>query len=55
MKKSTRKMQSPKLQIVNKHWAAAIASGCDELWTNDGRLTRAADNRIRIITIDQLA
>jgi len=36
------------------HLAAAIASGCGELWTNDERLTRAADNRIRIITIDQL-
>lgn len=36
------------------HLAAAIASGCGELWTNDGRLTRAADNRIRVINIDQL-
>lgn len=36
------------------HLAAAITSGCGELWTNDERLTRAADNRIRIINIDQL-
>ncbi len=37
------------------HLAAAIAAGCEELWTNDERLTRAADNRIRIVTIDQIA
>lgn len=36
------------------HLAAAIASGCDELWSNDARLTRATENRIRIVTIDQL-
>ena len=36
------------------HLAAAIASGCEELWTNDERLIQAAENRIRIVTIDQL-
>ena len=37
------------------HLAAAIASDCEELWTNDQRLVRAADSRIRIVSIDQLA
>jgi predicted nucleic acid-binding protein len=37
------------------HLAAAIASGCEELWTNDERLTRAADSRIRIVSVDQFA
>lgn len=37
------------------HLAAAIASGCEELWTNDERFSHAADKRIRILTIDQLA
>lgn len=36
------------------HLAAAIACGCNELWTNDGRLTRATDNRIRVVTFGQL-
>ena len=37
------------------HLAAAIASDCEELWTNDQRLVRAADSRIRIVSVDQLA
>ena len=37
------------------HLAAAIASDCEELWTNDKRLVRAADSRVRIVSIDQLA
>jgi predicted nucleic acid-binding protein len=32
------------------HLAAAIQSGCAELWTNDKRLTRAAGDRISIVT-----
>lgn len=37
------------------HLAAAIAAGCDEFWSNDERLARAADLRIRVATIDRLA
>ena len=37
------------------HLAIAIASGCEELWTNDERLVRAAEKRIRIVPIDQFA
>ena len=37
------------------HLAAAIAVGCEELWTNDKRLERAADSRIRIVSIDQFS
>ena len=37
------------------HLAAAIASGCEEPWANDERLIRAADGRIRVVSIDQLA
>ena len=37
------------------HLAAAIASGCEEFWTNDERLVRAADKRIRIVPSDQIA
>ena len=36
------------------HLAAAIASGCVELWSEDRRLAQAADPRINIVTIDQL-
>ena len=32
------------------HLAAAISSGCDEFWTNDRRLEKAADSRIAIRT-----
>ena len=35
------------------HLAAALSAKCDELWTNDERLGRAAGDRIRIVTIDQ--
>ncbi len=31
------------------HLAAAIRSGCREFWTHDGRLAKAAANRIRVI------
>ena len=37
------------------HLAAAIAAGCDEFWSNDERLVRASDTRVRILTIEQLA
>jgi len=33
------------------HLAAAIHSGCDEFWTNDQRLVRAAENRIRLVAL----
>jgi len=29
------------------HLAAALHTGCDEFWTNDERLVRAASGRIR--------
>ena len=32
------------------HLAAAIASGCQEFWTNDRHLENAADGRIAIVT-----
>lgn len=32
------------------HVAAAIVSGCDEFWTNDGRIAQAVGGRIRIVT-----
>ncbi|MHB8743780.1 MAG: type II toxin-antitoxin system VapC family toxin [Sulfuricaulis sp.] len=34
------------------HVAAAIMSGCDEFWTNDGHLAQAVGERIRIVTVD---
>lgn len=37
------------------HLAAAIASGCEQIWTNDGRLTRAAQGRISVLPMDQIA
>lgn len=33
------------------HLAAAISAGCDEFWTNDLRLTQAAQGRIRTISL----
>lgn len=36
------------------HLASAIASGCDEFWSNDERLATAMDVRLRMLTIDQL-
>lgn len=35
------------------HLAAAITAGCDEFWTNDEGLARAAEGRIRIVPVDQ--
>lgn len=37
------------------HLAAAITSGCDEFWSNDERLVRASDTRVRMLTVEQLA
>lgn len=37
------------------HLAAAIHSGCDELWSNDGDFAQAAANRIRLVIFDQPA
>ena len=34
------------------HLAAAIASGCLQFWTNDGRLARAASGRIEVAVVD---
>ena len=31
------------------HLAAAIASGCDEFWSNDERLVKIAGNRIEVV------
>jgi predicted nucleic acid-binding protein len=33
------------------HLAAAIDSGCEEFWTNDRRLERAAAGRIKVIAL----
>jgi len=35
------------------HLAAAILSGCDEFWTNDNRLNKAAQGRIAVVAFDQ--
>ena len=32
------------------HLAAAISDECDEFWTNDKRLEKAADSRITLVT-----
>lgn len=32
------------------HLAAAIEAGCEEFWTNDRRLEKAADGRIAIVS-----
>ncbi len=34
------------------HLAAAICAGCDELWTNDRRLAKAAHGRLQIVTFE---
>lgn len=34
------------------HLAVAISSGCDEFWTNDFRLAKAAAQRINIVTFN---
>lgn len=31
------------------HLAAALHGGCDQFWTNDHRLEKAADGRIAIV------
>lgn len=36
------------------HLATAIASGCDEFWSNDDRLARVTGVGIRMLTVDQL-
>ena len=35
------------------HLAAAIRSGCDELWTRDARLAKAAAGRIALVVFDE--
>ncbi len=35
------------------HLAAAIRSGCEELWTNDTRLATAATERLRIVVFEE--
>lgn len=37
------------------HLAAAIVGGCDELWTNDRRLEQTAEDRLRVVSIDEEA
>lgn len=34
------------------HLAAALESGCDEFWTNDQRLAKAAQGRLQIVTFE---
>ncbi len=34
------------------HLAVAIGAGCDEFWTNDQRLAKAAQGRLQIVTFD---
>jgi predicted nucleic acid-binding protein len=36
------------------HLAAAINSGCTEIWTNDRRLEQAAAGRLKVVSIDEL-
>ena len=36
------------------HLAAALESGCDEFWTNDDRLAKAATGRIEVINLKEL-
>lgn len=35
------------------HLAAAIHARCDEFWTNDDRLAKAAEGRISVVAFDQ--
>lgn len=35
------------------HLAAAIHAGCDQFWTNDGRLAKAAEGHIEVINIGE--
>ena len=34
------------------HLAAAISAGCDEFWTNDHRLAKAAQDRLQIVSFE---
>jgi predicted nucleic acid-binding protein len=36
------------------HLAAALEAGCSEFWTNDRRLERAAEGRLRVVSVDDL-
>jgi predicted nucleic acid-binding protein len=36
------------------HLAAAISAGCDEFWTNDTRLNKAAEQCLSVIPVDSL-
>lgn len=36
------------------HLAAAITAGCDEFWTNDTHLNKAAEQCLRVIPVDLL-
>ena len=35
------------------HLAAAISAGCSEFWTNDHRLSRAANGHLDIVTFEE--
>ena len=35
------------------HLAAALSSGCDEIWTNDDRLAKAAAGRIGVFNVKE--
>ena len=35
------------------HLAAAIHAGCDQFWTNDGKLAKAAEGHIEVIDIGE--
>lgn len=35
------------------HLAAGIRAGCNEFWTNDLALEQAAEDRIRVVTMDE--
>jgi predicted nucleic acid-binding protein len=37
------------------HLAAALQSGCDELWTHDSRLQAAAQGRLTVMTFEGVA
>lgn len=36
------------------HLAAAICAGCDEFWTNDHRLEKTSEGRLRIVVTNNL-
>lgn len=35
------------------HLAAAITAGCDEFWTNDNRLSKAAGKHLKVVVFDE--